>query len=42
MGHIAEPRNIDFIIESPPLSDKEREEISEFIKNLRRRNILPL
>lgn len=32
MGHIAEPKNVDFIINSPPLSDKERKEISEFIK----------
>lgn len=32
MGHITEPKNIDFIIKSSPLSDKERKEISEFIK----------
>jgi len=35
MGHIAEPKNVDFIIESPPLSDKERKEISEFIEKLK-------
>jgi hypothetical protein len=35
MGHIAEPENVDFIIESPPLSDKERKEISDFIKKLK-------
>lgn len=35
MGHIAEPENVDFIIESPPLSDKERKEISEFIEKLK-------
>jgi hypothetical protein len=35
MGHIAEPKNIDFIIESPPLSDEERNEISEFIEKLK-------
>lgn len=37
MGHIAEPKNVDFIIESPPLSDKERREISEFIEKLKKK-----
>lgn len=32
MGHIPEPKGVDFIIQSPPLSDKERIELSEFIK----------
>lgn len=32
MGHIPEPKGVDFIIQSPPLSDKERTELSEFIK----------
>ena len=32
MGHIPEPKGVDFIIQSPPLSDKERKELSEFIK----------
>ncbi len=32
MGHIAEPKGVDFIIKSPPLTDKERKEISEHIK----------
>ncbi len=32
MGHIAEPKGVDFLIESPPLTDKERKELSEFIK----------
>ncbi len=32
MGHIKEPKGVDFLIKSPPLSDKERKEISEFIK----------
>jgi len=36
MGHITEPKNIDFIIESPPLSDKERREISEYIEQLKK------
>lgn len=37
MGHIAEPKNVDFIIESSPLSDKERMEISEFIESLKKK-----
>lgn len=32
MGHIKEPSGVDFLIESKPLTDKEREKISEFIK----------
>jgi len=36
MGHISEPKDVDFIIESPPLSDKERKEISEFIEKLKK------
>jgi hypothetical protein len=32
MGRIAEPKGVDFLIKSPPLSDKERKELSEFIK----------
>jgi hypothetical protein len=32
MGHIAEPKGIDFVIQSPPLTDNERKELSEFIK----------
>jgi hypothetical protein len=33
MGHIKEPKGVDFIIESDPLTDKARKEISEFIRN---------
>ena len=33
MGHISEPKGIDFLIQSPPLTDKERKELSEFIEN---------
>lgn len=33
MGHIKEPKGIDFIIKSEPLTDKEQAAISEFIKN---------
>jgi len=32
MGHIKEPKNIDFIIQSEPLTKEDREVISEFIK----------
>lgn len=32
MGHIAEPKGVDFLIKSPPLTDKEREELSEHIR----------
>jgi hypothetical protein len=31
MNIIKEPKGIDFIIQSPPLTDQERKEISEFI-----------
>jgi len=33
MGHIKEPKGIDFIISSDPLTDNARKEISEFIRN---------
>ena len=32
MGFIKEPKGVDFIIQSKPLTDKERNDISEFIK----------
>lgn len=32
MGHIKEPKGVDFLIKSPPLTDQERKEISDFIK----------
>ena len=32
MGHITEPKGVDFIIQSPPLTDEERKELSAFIK----------
>ena len=35
MAHIKEPDGIDFLIKSPPLSDKERKEISELIKKMK-------
>ena len=33
MGHIKEPDGVDFIINGKPLTDKERQAISEFIKS---------
>jgi hypothetical protein len=32
MGLIKEPEGVDFIIESSPLTEKEKKEISEFIQ----------
>lgn len=35
MAHIKEPDGIDFLIKSPPLTEKERTEISELIKKMK-------
>ena len=35
MAHIKEPEGIDFFIQSPPLTEKERKEISKLIKKLK-------
>ncbi|HPE56450.1 MAG TPA: hypothetical protein PK904_08635 [Bacteroidales bacterium] len=35
MGHLKEPEGIDFIIQSPPLTDQERKEISDLIKKMK-------
>jgi hypothetical protein len=40
MGLIKEPEGIDFIIQSPPLTDQERIEISEFIRTRKLENKL--
>lgn len=32
MGHIKEPKGVDFVIESKPLTDEERKAISDFIR----------
>ena len=37
MGHIKEPEGIDFVIESRPLTNTERKEISELIKVLKKK-----
>lgn len=33
MGYIKEPKGVDFIIQSKPLTDEERIEISKFIQD---------
>ena len=33
MGFIREPKGVDFIIQSDPLTEKERKEISQFISD---------
>ena len=38
MGFIKEPKGIDFIIQSEPLTDKERKEISKYIADYKARN----
>ncbi len=38
MGLIKEPTGIDFIIQSKPLTDLERKEISEYIKLKKEQN----
>jgi hypothetical protein len=38
MGLIKEPEGIDFVIQSPPLTDQERIEISEFIRTRKLQN----
>ena len=42
MGLIKEPEGVDFIIQSPPLTDKERLEISEFIRARKLQNKLKI
>lgn len=32
MGHIKEPKGVDFVIASDPLTDTARKEISDFIR----------
>ncbi len=38
MGHIKEPKGVDFVIESEPLTDQARKEISEFIRNYKNKS----
>ena len=39
MGHIKEPKGVDFIIKSEPLTDEERKAISEFIRKDRAKDL---
>jgi len=36
MGHIKEPKGVDFVIASDSLTDKARQEIGEFIRNYKK------
>lgn len=40
MGIIKEPQGVDFIIQSPPLTEKEKKEISAFISESKKKNAL--
>ncbi len=42
MGLVKEPEGVDFIIQSPPLTDNERKEISEFIRTRKMQNKRPV
>jgi hypothetical protein len=37
MGYIKEPKGVDFIIKSEPLSDEERSAISKFIADYKKK-----
>jgi hypothetical protein len=41
MNLIKEPKGVDFIIQSPPLTDCERKEISDFIASRKSKKIVP-
>lgn len=38
MGLLKEPERVDFLIQSPPVTDNERKEISEFIRTRKMQN----
>ncbi len=40
MAHIAEPKGVDFLIQSPPLTNDERQKISEFIRKSKSKRII--
>ena len=40
MSFIREPKGVDFVIQSTPLTDEERNEISAFIKNSKLKKLL--
>jgi len=39
MGHIKEPKGVDFIIKSEPLTEKEQAAISEYIKKYKLKHV---
>jgi len=39
MGHIKEPKGVDFVIASDPLTDKDRQEISEYIRKYKSKTL---
>jgi len=39
MGHIKEPKGVDFIIKSKPLTNEERAAISEFIRRYKAKKL---
>lgn len=41
MNLIKEPKGVDFVIQSPPLTDQERIEISEFIAGRKAQKNVP-
>ena len=41
MAHIKEPEGVDFLIQSPPLTDRERKEISELIRKMKAKTSRP-
>jgi hypothetical protein len=40
MGHIREPKGVDFLIKSEPLTDNARKEINEFIREYKKKSAL--
>jgi hypothetical protein len=40
MGHIREPKGVDFIIKSQPLTESNRKGISEFIREFNNKSAL--
>lgn len=40
MNIIKEPKGVDFIIQSPPLTDQERKEISDFIASSKSKKVV--
>ncbi|MCD4789995.1 MAG: hypothetical protein K8R37_08355 [Bacteroidales bacterium] len=41
MAYIKEPEGVDFLIQSPPLTNQERKEISELIKKMKAKSSRP-